>query len=663
MTTGFMVKRVLCVPRRRWAMLLFLVVVLPGLFVTIHLMRGGAVRFEIGALSVRATDAPRAAFITFAAAALAWAVWRNRPAPVVHVNAGGPGAGELDHGDPARPVITASDLDERRWNPAWSRAVGLGCVAYAAGLLIWCAWSITAGVPDAFADGDGALLELYTVHASRGQWALGPYSRFGWYHPGPFYIYLLVPFYLASGQHPLGLTAGAVAINVVAFAGIAWTLCRHASGAMSVAVIGMLAVYLLRVPDVVTSSWNPHVLILPYAALIVSGAAVASGRLALLPLTALLATFVTQTHVGLAPTALAIGACALIAGVRTHHRLQQRAIVTPRSLWMWLGVTALALLVAWLPPLYEQFTGTGNLGRLLTFFADQSGRPVTTEALAVWTGTILQPLTAGFTTAWGGAPPPMPSSTLMTAIAASEVLLLFLAGGWVASRGRPVEAWLCRVSAVASLVALFAIGRIRGGLVDHLTFWNTMTGTLNVGVLLGVALLWIGGFVPVRTTRPWSTAFVPLVCLIVVLGLANHGATALRQRRAELIARPPSASAVGHLYQTTRVAIARARLSKPLIEVRGRWAETAGMLVQLHKHGVPLGVERPSAWLYGAPIAARGDEDGAVTIADAVNGAQFARAPNECLIAWANGAFVFLRAPAPERYVQLQCALFESASP
>lgn len=100
-----------------------------------------------------------------------------------------------------------------------------------------------------------------------------------------------------------------------------------------------------------------------------------------------------------------------------------------------------------------------------------------------------------------------------------------------------------------------------------------------------------------------------------------------------------------------------------MIEVRGPWADAAGMVVQLHKRGIPLGVERPSAWLYGDPIAERGDEDGAVTIADAVNGAVFARLPNECLIAWANGTFVFLRAPTPAQYLNLDCVSFEMASP
>ncbi len=571
---------------------------------------------------------------------------------------------------------------------------------------MWCAWSLS-GVPDAFVEGDGAILELFTLHASRGQWALGPYSRFGWYHPGPFYIYLLVPFYVASGHHPLALTVGAIAINVVAFAIIVWTLCRHASGAMTVAVVGALVVYLLRVPSVVASDWNPHVLLLPYAAVLVSGAAVASGRLSMLPLLALLATFITQTHVGLTPAAVAISGCALIAGVvavcrvawrrrprwrdagaepdvarRAHQAEQARR--SWLSLWKWLAVTAMVLFVVWLPPLYDERAGTGNIGKLLAFFGQKSMTPSRRDTFAAWAGTLLQPLTSDFTAAGGGALPPMPRSAMVGWVAIGEVVLLGLASLWAARRGRLVEAWLCRLSALASVVAYVAIGRIRGGLVDHLTFWNTMTGMLNAAALLGVGLIWLGDFVSVslvrlapvtgltqlarvvwlarvlHRARPWSAALVPIACSMAVFWLAYNCAVTLDHRRALFIARPADAAPVGRLYLATRGAIARARLHRPLVEVRGAWADAAGMLVQFDKHGVPVGVEQAVAWLYGAPIASRGDEDGAVSIADADNAQVLARNGHECLVAAANGTFVFLRADTPEQYLQLRCASFQS---
>lgn len=505
---------------------------------------------------------------------------------------------------------------------------------------------MSRGVPDAFIEGDGALLELYTLHASRGEWALGPYSRFGWYHPGPFYLYLLVPFYVASGHHALALTAGAVAINVMAFTIIVWTLSRHAAGAMTVAVVGALAVYLLRVPEIVSSAWNPHVLLLPYAALIVSSAAVASGGLQLLPLVALLATFITQTHVGLAPEAVAITACALTAALRARQP----------QLWKWLRVSALTLFVAWLPPLYDQLAGTGNLGRLLMFFAEGSATPSSRQTFAVWVGTLLQPLMPDFTSAWGGAMPPMPKSPLLGTSAIVEVLLLFVAATWLTKRGGAIEAWLCRLSAIASVIAIIAIARVRGGLVDHLTFWNTITGVMNAAALAGAALLTVSEIARKGRAARWMSALVPLTCAIAMAGVAYKGATVLSERRADQLKQPtPEASPVGRLYHSTRTTIARARLRRPLIEVKGTWADAAGILVQLHKHDIPVGVEHGVAWLYGAPIGERGDEDGTVTIADAPTAKKLAQEQDACLIVSARDTFIFVRVPTLDQYLKLRC--------
>jgi hypothetical protein len=41
------------------------------------------------------------------------------------------------------------------------------------------------GIPDVLFTGDGAAIELGTLHAAHGVQLVGPYSRFGWSHPGP----------------------------------------------------------------------------------------------------------------------------------------------------------------------------------------------------------------------------------------------------------------------------------------------------------------------------------------------------------------------------------------------------------------------------------------------------------------------------------------------
>ena len=74
---------------------------------------------------------------------------------------------------------------------------------------------------------DGAILEISTIEALEGRQLLGPYSRFGWNHPGPLYFYLQGPWYFASGLHTAGMQAGALAINLVAIGVIAFVCVRR----------------------------------------------------------------------------------------------------------------------------------------------------------------------------------------------------------------------------------------------------------------------------------------------------------------------------------------------------------------------------------------------------------------------------------------------------
>ena len=69
---------------------------------------------------------------------------------------------------------------------------------------------------------DEAVIELSTLNALQGHQLLGPYSRYGWHHPGPALYYLLAPFYGLSGHRSVGLSAGALAINMAAVALMVW---------------------------------------------------------------------------------------------------------------------------------------------------------------------------------------------------------------------------------------------------------------------------------------------------------------------------------------------------------------------------------------------------------------------------------------------------------
>jgi hypothetical protein len=549
---------------------------------------------------------------------------------------------------------------------AWSLA--LMAAAVVIGLGVWCAWWVAWRVPEAYPFGDGALTELYTIFAIRDGWGLGPYSRFGWHHPGPLYFYLLAPYYLMSGQHGLGLHAGAMAINVLSLLAIAGVLRRHAHAIVASAMLIGLAGYLSRLPRLVTSVWNPHVLVLPYGALIVSAAVTASGRLALLPLTVVFASFVAQTHVGLAPSALVLTACAVIGGLWSREPRESRR---PRAAAFWLGASVAVAFLCWLPAIHDELTTSpGNLTTMVRFFRgtqDTSLPPGT--ALAIWSDVITAPLRPGFGLAYGNESAGLSPSLWLASSAIAGLALVLLAGFRSARRGYLVEARLCQMTAVASAVAWLSVASIRGGPADHLTFWISLDGMLAASALAGVCGLWAASRIASRITSRVAFRLPSRLPAIVVSGLTiavtllalQQGATFLRQQRDALFERP-NVPPVGRVYRATRNAIAKAGLHRPRLDVIDAWSDAAGVVLQLHKRYVPFGVDRRWGWMFGEPVMARGDEDGVVLIANPAASRLLAQEPGNCLITVVHQTSIYLRAPSAAQQDRVECLPGQMAS-
>jgi hypothetical protein len=420
------------------------------------------------------------------------------------------------------------------------------CGVGVAGLFLWCLLVIP-GAREAFPTGDGAVIELYTLQASRGWWEFGPYSRWGWHHPGPMVFYALAPFYTAAHAQSLAINAGAVAINLIAVTVILWGVARHASATLAAAVTASLALYLWRMPPLLVSAWNPHLVMLPLAALIVSASITAAGRVSLLPITIVMASFLSQTHIGLVPCAAAVTAVALAAGLRRPER----------NRWFWLGISALVGVVLWLPPIVEQVTSAdGNLSKIVRFFltpdpADPAAPFM--QALRVWAAALVAPLGPDLHFPVGGLLA-REASTPIVALGLLIVVLL-IAAGWrkpggtaasiaassdAASRGA-VDAWLCRICAVASLAAIVAMTGVRQGFGDYMVGWISVIGVMNAAALAAWLITWL-----FARTSAWSAGgatnaraavwIVPLATSICLIAVTAHGARDLERLRAERIA-------------------------------------------------------------------------------------------------------------------------------
>lgn len=209
------------------------------------------------------------------------------------------------------------------------------------------------------ARGDQAVLELLLREAMHGSHLLGPYSQYSWYHPGPLYYYVLAPFYLLGGSTTSSLYFAAGVLSLLSVLGLVFV---HASrdrthlgrAILAVFLSGTVALVAARVPDgalvasPLTEIWNPIVTLLPFALMIVAGAAVASGSQRLLPLLVFIHAFVTQTHVSyLLPATL-------ILGVSVASGLLGSNFKTKRK---WLFVSGGLAVALWLAPIVAMLRG------------------------------------------------------------------------------------------------------------------------------------------------------------------------------------------------------------------------------------------------------------------------------------------------------------------
>ena len=164
---------------------------------------------------------------------------------------------------------------------------------------------------------------------------------------------------------------------------------------------------------------------------------------------------------------------------------------------------------------------------------------------------------------------------------------------------------------VASVVALAAVSRISGQLVDHEVFWISAIGAFDAAVILGA--LWQLGSDRWRLTastldpiRGWIVlATVVLSALIGASGMRNvlHRARTLDDHAVDVIA--------GDVQR----AISELRARRPLFRIESGIRPIAvGALLQLHKGHQRFAVEADWVHLIGESFRATGREDGLITI-------------------------------------------------
>ncbi len=483
-------------------------------------------------------------------------------------------------------------------------------------------------LPPTYPTGDRAFLELYALHATDGNLTVGPYSRVGWNHPGPVYLYALAPFYTLSGQREFSLDSTALLINLASLAALIAVVSTVGDAYLGWSLMAALTIFLFRpgpvrdVGELLSSSWNPHVVMLPFALLIGLCAALAVGRVRVLPGVALVGSFVVQTHLGLLPCTMIVVIMAVALWMHGRRASRSAPVGLPVGVasrdapirpWVLASVGVLTLL--WMLPLVDQVVGSGNAGEILRFFlSDDRPRPSPSTAFAAVAyglSAAVRPqenLAMGDVIISAAGLGPLPAIWLVL-----QVTLLAVVWRWAVRQGRSFHAALCVLCLATTAVAVWSAFNIHGIVRDYLVFWMSVLGMLNLAVLGGAVAWWAaralrrrGIAIPARIGPAPVTVFLLVVFVFGATGLAQDyrqtlaGAGRFPNRREAVrtLSRDLENRMRARGYVSARIRIA------PAVRV-----VAAGVVLQLYKTDIPVAVTDPLVPVFTEALRSTGAED------------------------------------------------------
>ncbi|MGZ8751962.1 MAG: hypothetical protein ACXW1S_03190, partial [Acidimicrobiia bacterium] len=443
---------------------------------------------------------------------------------------------------------------------------------------------------------DDALIELQTRDVGTRAVFLGPYSRFGWYHPGPALFYVLVVPYRLLGSSLIALSLTALAINAASVVAIGWIGKRR--GGLVLAALLLFGTVLLLGGlggTVLRDVWNPTITVLPLAVLVLVVWSALEGDGWALPVAAGIGSFLVQSHVGYAG---AVGVLLIwgLGGTIVASRRSDRALVPT------LVGAAGVLAVMWSLPLIEQFTShPGNLGLVLKFAREpeaphhvlRDGWLVVARALSwrmpwVTGATSVNPFIGEVSLAGGPAVP---------------VGLLALAGGGVLAAYR--REWSAMrfdlTVGLALSAAVISFGRISGPMFPYLVVW-----VWGLAMLAWIAAAWSAWCSVPSSVRGRGTRVVVLVlgCALGIVSLV----VAFDVGSAEP-AGAPEVAATRTFSKAARDAVSEGRGPAVIDAAGGLRIRSigAGVALELERHGIPIEVPPELGLAFGDD---RVDDDG-----------------------------------------------------
>jgi hypothetical protein len=451
--------------------------------------------------------------------------------------------------------------------------------------------------------GDQAVLASRVGDAMRFHIELGPYSRFGWSHPGPALFYALAPIYSVSNTNPRSLFFGSLLINGICIVAAVLVVRRFAGEWSARWTVGVVGVVLLALgANAIETFWNPYLeAAAVLLAMVLTAAAISGSGLSVIGV-AVVGSYVVQTDVGTAPLVGALAVCAVIGYLvrlvmrRGHHgRVDGPTRRWAPPLLSGLGVAVLA--VAWLPPLVQQSRGhSGNLSALYDFFTS----PTATAAKFGPTHTLKAAwaVVANSTTAvpWGNV---SSTASMTTAAAGRQQMLVVWAGlavvgmVWAGWRRHWFAFGLGLTTVVGLAVSVVAVERIVGPIGDYLAFWMEL---LPVPAVVAIGVLTVDGRQhraagsaptsdePPTATRWWRLGLGWAMAAVLVLPV---GLVAGQLERGSALVDSPGNLEIAQLAGFTVAHLRQASETQVLVVIGNadRWPEASGLVLQLSQDG------------------------------------------------------------------------------
>lgn len=279
--------------------------------------------------------------------------------------------------------------------------------------------------------------------------------------PGPSMAYLLFPAYTVLGSSGLSLLWSNGFLHIIGLVAAILVARRNGGTAAALLLAGTTAIMTRAlVPDFFVQPWNVWLPVTAFLLFLVLVWGLARGDVVLLPWAVLVGSHCVQTHVSYAVLVAGLLGVALawlvVLAVRTER-------VALRRLVVYTGVSAVLLVLAWLPPVVEQLRpGTGNLTKLLDEFGSPSEPYVGLwSALKAIAGelNLLGPWVLGP----GKAPRDAPNL-----LGFAAYIVLVAAGVWAAVRRRDRDVLtLQAVLGVTLILAIASVSRVFGTFFDY----------------------------------------------------------------------------------------------------------------------------------------------------------------------------------------------------